>query len=141
LGWVDLPSYLNPILIGGVISLVVVLAISRRGTVTDTERAYRMALHDLPDEERNPAETKKTQRAAAYVVVFGVAVSALLLFLYVVPYQAATDTRGDSTLLDWLTGEAVAALSWAVIFGALGVYAYKAIGRAYGKGERGRVSR
>ena len=141
LGWVDLPSYLNPILIGGVISLVVVLAISRRGTVTDTERAYRMALHDLPDEERNPAETKKTQRAAAYVVVFGVAVSALLLFLYVVPYQAATDTRGDSTLLDWLTGEAVAALSWAVIFGALGVYAYKAIGRAYGKGETGRVSR
>jgi sodium/pantothenate symporter len=140
LGWIDLPSYLNPILIGGVISLLVVLAISRRGTVTDTERAYRIALHDLPDEERDPVETKKTQRAAAYVVVFGVSVSALLLFLYVLPYQSATDTLRDGKL-DWLTAEALLSLSWAVLFATLGVFAYKAIGRSYGKDESPRTRR
>ncbi len=137
LGWIDLPSYLNPILIGGVISLVVVLWVSRLGTVTDTERARRLALHVLPAEERDAGQAKKTQWAAIGVAVFGVFVSAVLMVFYVLPYQSATGTLRDGNQLDWLTAEALLALGWAALFVPLGIAAYKMIGRSYGgEGDR-----
>ena len=140
LGWVDLPSYLNPILIGGVISLVVVLWVSRLGTVTDTERAHRLALHNLPAEERNVEQAKKTQWAAIGVAVFGVFVSALLIVFYVLPYQSATGTLRDDNQLDWLTGEALLSLGWAALFVPWGIAAYKMIGRSYGTDEQPKPS-
>jgi len=136
LGWVDLPSYLNPILVGGVISLIVVLWVSRLGTVSDTERAHRLALHEVPDEECDAEQLKKSQWAAIGVAVFGVAVSALLLALYVFPYQAATGTLRDGQHLDWLTGEALAAAGSALLFVPLGIMTYKVIGRSYGTKEQ-----
>jgi sodium/pantothenate symporter len=136
LGWVDLPSYLNPILIGGVISLIVVLWVSRLGTVSDTERAHRLALHKIPAEECDAEQLKKSQWAAIGVAVFGVAVSALLLALYVFPYQAATGTLRDGQHLDWLTGEALAAAGSALLFVPLGIMTYKVIGRSYGTKEQ-----
>jgi sodium/pantothenate symporter len=135
LGWVDLPSYLNPILIGGVISLVVVLWVSRLGSVTDTERARRLALHSLPADERDTEQTKKTQRAAIGVAVLGVFVSTVLIVFYVLPYQSATGTLRDGNRLDWLSGEAILSLVWAVLFVPWGVAAYKLIGRSYATDE------
>jgi sodium/pantothenate symporter len=135
LGWVDLPSYLNPILVGGVISLIVVLAISRRGTVSDPEHAYRLALHEIPDEECNSREAKKTQRAALAVSVFGISVSALLLCLYVFPYQSTTNALRSGGQLDWMTGEAILALSWTLLFVPLGIFAYRAIWKSYRAGK------
>jgi len=139
LGWIDLPSYLNPILIGGAISLVVVLWVSRLGTVTDTERAHRLALHNLPAEERDAEQAKKTQWAAIGVAVFGVFVSALLIVFYVLPYQAATGTLRDGNRLDWLTGEALLSLGWAVLFVPWGIAAYKMVGRFYGTDEQSKL--
>jgi len=138
LGWIDLPSYLNPILIGGVISLVVVLWVSRLGTVTDIERAHRLALHVLPAEERDAEQTRITQWAAIGVAVFGAVVSAFLIAFYVLPFQSATDTLRDGGRLDWLTGEALLALGWAVLYVPWGVAAYKMIGRSYGADEQRR---
>ncbi len=137
LGIINLPSYLNPILIGGVISLFVVVFISRQGSVSEAEHAYRISLHQLPDGERNAAETVKTQRAAIGIAVFGALTSLLLVFLYVFPYQAATDTLGAGGHTDWLTGEALLSLAWAGIFVPLGIFAYRAVGRGYGTGEKG----
>ena len=140
LGWIDLPSYLNPILVGGVISLVVVLWVSRLGTVTDTERANRLALHNLPAEERDAEQAKKTQWAAIGVAVFGVFVSALLIVFYVLPYQSATGTLRDDNQIDWLTGEALLSLGWAALFVPWGIAAYKMIGRSYGTDEQPKPS-
>ena len=137
LGIINLPSYLNPILIGGVISLFVVVFISRQGSVSEAEHAYRISLHQLPDGERKAAETVKTQRAAIGVAVFGALTSVLLVFLYVFPYQATTDTLGAGGHTDWLTGEALLSLAWAGIFVPRGIFAYRAVGRSYGKGEKG----
>jgi Na+/proline symporter len=134
-GWIDLPSYLNPILVGGVISLVVVLWVSRLGTVTDTERARRLALHNLPAHERNAEQTKNTQWAAIGVSLFGVFVSAMLIAFYVLPYQFATGTLRDGNRLDWLSSEAILALGWAVLFVPCGIAAYKMIGRSYATDE------
>ena len=135
LGWIDLPSYLNPILLGGVISLGVVLWLSRLGPVTEAERAHRLALHELPAEERDPGQTKRTQRVAIWVVVFGGSVSAALIVLYVLPYQLATGTVGSGQGLDWWTGEALASLGWAAIYVPWGIAAYKLIGRSYGRDD------
>jgi hypothetical protein len=63
--------------------------------------------------------------------------SLLLVFLYVFPYQAATDTLGAGGHTDWLTGEALLSLAWAGIFVPLGIFAYRAVGRGYGTGEKG----
>lgn len=133
LGWIELPSYLNPILLGGLISLGVVVWISRLGDVSETERARRLALHQLPDDERDPVQAKRTQWAAAAVSVFGVGVSALLLICYVYPYQAATGTLRAGNQLDWFTAEALLSLAWAALFVPCGVIAYKMIGRSYGE--------
>ena len=86
----------------------------------------------IPAEEHDAAQIKKTQRSAVGVAVFGVVVSVLLIFLYVLPYQSATDTLRDGSRLDWLTGEAILALGWAALFVPLGAFTYKAIGRSYG---------
>lgn len=136
-GWIDLPSHLNPILVGGLISLAVVLWVSRQGSVSETERARRLALHVLPAEERDAEQAKKTQRAAIAVSVFGVAVSAVLLVFYVHPYQSATGTLRDGSQLDWLSGEALLSLGWAVLFVPCGIAAYRMIGRSYAPAEGG----
>ena len=135
LQWIDLPSYLNPILIGGVLSLTVVLGVSRLGQVTDTERERRLALHRLPREDRDAGQTRKTQRAALGVSAFGALTSVLLLVYYVHPYQAARGTLRGGESLDWLTGEAILSLSWALLFVPWGLAAYRMIGRAYASPE------
>ncbi|MDH5306777.1 MAG: sodium:solute symporter family protein [Myxococcales bacterium] len=136
LGWIDLPSYLNPVLVGGLISLAVVLWISRHGTVTDTERAHRLALHEMPAEERSAVQTKKTQWAALSVAACGTFLTVALLFFYVLPYQAATDTLREGDRLDWWSGETLLALAWAGLFVTWGIAAYTMVGRSYGKKEQ-----
>jgi sodium/pantothenate symporter len=131
LGWIDLPSYLNPILIGGVISLVVVLVLSHLGNVTDVQRARRMTLHEVPEEDRDDAQARKTQWSAIGVALSGIFVTAMLLRFYVLPYQRATDTLREGGGLNWWTVEAVLAMAWAGLFVPWGIMAYKMIGHSY----------
>jgi sodium/pantothenate symporter len=137
LGWIDLPSYLNPILIGGVISLVVVLVLSHLGNVTDVQRARRMTLHEVPEEDRDDTQARKTQWSAIGVALSGIFMTAMLLRFYVLPYQRATDTLREGGGLDWWTVEAVLAMAWAGLFVPWGIMAYKMIGHSYSsKGPR-----
>jgi len=133
LGFIDLPSYLNPILVGGAISLAVVIGLSRRGGVTDTQRARRLALHAVPEQDRDPEQARKTQRSALYVVLCGVLLSTLLLRFYVLPYQRATGGLRADGGIDWWTGEAWLAMAWAGLFVPWGLMAYKVVGASYAK--------
>jgi sodium/pantothenate symporter len=131
LGWIDLPSYLNPIVIGGVISLVVILCLSHLGSVTDVQRARRLTLHEVPEEDRDAAQARKTQWSAIGVAVSGIFLTAVLLLFYVFPYQRATGTLREGGRLDWWTVEALLAMIWAGLFVPWGIMAYKMIGRSY----------
>jgi sodium/pantothenate symporter len=131
LGWIDLPSYLNPILIGGVISLVVVLCLSHLGSVTDVQRARRLTLHKVPEEDCDTAEARKTQWSAIGVAVSGIFLTTILLLFYVLPYQQATGTLREGGGLDWWTVEALLAMTWAGLFVPWGIMAYKMIGHSY----------
>ncbi|MCP4000465.1 MAG: sodium:solute symporter family protein, partial [Gammaproteobacteria bacterium] len=48
--WVELPSYLNPILVGGLLSFIVVILVSKLDKVTDIERSRSLELHQSPIE-------------------------------------------------------------------------------------------
>ena len=132
LGWVDLPSYFDPILVGGVFNLLVVLAVSRFGTVTETERSRRLDMHELPADEQDASQTRRTQWIVLSVAAMGVFVTFMLLVFYAWPYQVATATLRDGHQFDWLAGESILALSWSFLFVPLGLMAYKMVGRAYG---------
>ncbi|MFQ5983500.1 MAG: sodium:solute symporter family protein, partial [Woeseiaceae bacterium] len=54
IGMIDLPHWLNPVIIGGVASLVVTIVVSRRTSVRDTEAAYLRKLHETPAEDLDP---------------------------------------------------------------------------------------
>jgi sodium/pantothenate symporter len=131
LGLIDLPAYLDPILLGMVISLVVVLVVSRNTQVTDTERRYRLALLDIPAEELDATEARKTLRYAYALGVFGVVVSLGLLRFYVLPYQQALSGDGAEFRFDWFSGEALFAYCWFIVFGFLSWLMRRAICKGY----------
>jgi len=131
LGWVVLPAYLDPILIGGVVSFVVVVVVSRLGAVTDKERQFRLQLHRTPDSERNAGSLRLTLAATAGLVAFGALATVLLMMLYVKPYQESTNTLQPGGGIDWAAGEAILSLSWFVLFAVFGVIAYRVVSKAY----------
>jgi len=133
MGIVELPSYLNPILVGGLLSFFVIIVVSRQGIVTDAERSHRFNLHQTPTEENDSSMTKQTQLWAISVALFGVIISIIQLIYYVYPYQLETRTLTVDGQINWYTAEAVLALCWAGIFVPLGIVAYKIIGRSYNK--------
>jgi sodium/pantothenate symporter len=51
MGWVELPFWLDPILLGGLVSLVVVLVVSGLSQVSREEQVYRLQLHRVPEQE------------------------------------------------------------------------------------------
>ena len=92
LGWISLPIWLDPILLGGVVSLVVVLVLSRLGTVSHQEQAYRLQLHRVPDTELDPSRTRITLRFPMIMVVYGIIFYAIFMTWYIHPFQQATGT-------------------------------------------------
>ncbi|NQY33628.1 MAG: sodium:solute symporter family protein [Alteromonadaceae bacterium] len=133
MGWIELPSYLNPILVGGVLSYIVIVLVSRFDNVSNIERSRRFELHQIPDKENCKKQAKRTQMAAIAVILFGIILSVLQLVYYVYPYQSATGTLAADNQINWFHIETFLALCWAGIFVPFGILTYKVIGRSYAK--------
>ncbi len=131
IGMVDLPSYLNPALIGGVVSLIVTIAVSRYTFVSEEEAAYLAKLHITPADELDVKKTRTTLLAPALLVANGLIMPFLFLNYYVRPYQSATGGLSSDGSLDWFTGEAALAMSWGVVYVSLGIFALRFIRNAY----------
>jgi len=131
LGWIVLPAYLDPILLGAVVSFVVIIVVSRRGAVTREERQFRLAIHRAPESERQAGSLRLTLAAIAGLVVFGAVATGVLVTMVVRPYQQTTGTLLPDGGIDWLTGEALLSLSWFFFFSVLGVIAYRVVNKAY----------
>lgn len=130
-GVIDLPSYLNPILIGAAVSLVVTIVVSHNGAVTRTERLFRMRLHRTPEHERRPGVLRITLIAPVLLIVYGCVMPFVMQHWYVEPYQRGTGEIMPDGSINWATGEAILSLSWALLYVPLGVVAYKMIRNAY----------
>ena len=87
---IELPVWADPILIGALVGGAVTVAVSRRGAVSDAERAYRERLHELPAGEGDPAEIRQTLVWPTAMIVAGVLLAAVMVVFYALPYRAAT---------------------------------------------------
>jgi Na+/proline symporter len=135
-GIIDLPSYLDPILIGAVVSLIVTVAVSSLGTVTRAEALYRMRLHRTPDEEIGLARTRTTLAAPIILIAYGCIMPFVMQRWYVRPYQRASGELLADGSINWATGEALLSLSWAIVYIPVGLVVYKVIRDSYRPGAR-----
>ena len=131
IGMIDLPSYLDPAVIGAVASLVVTISVSRFTFVSEEERSYIRKLHETPADEISSSKTRTTYLAPAVLIANGLVMPFVLINYYVRPYQSATGMLLADGSLNWLTGEALLALSWFVIYVPLGMFAMRVIRKAY----------
>ena len=131
IGMIDLPSYLNPVLIGGGVSLIVTIIVSRRTTVSEEEASYLRKLHKTPADEISARKTRTSLLAPAILIANGLIMPFLLINFYVRPFQSATGTLSADGSLDWFTGEAILAMSWSVVYISLGLFTIRVIRNAY----------
>lgn len=113
-GLVDWPVYLDPIIIGAVLSLLTVLVVSHFTQVSLEERDYRAALFVAPSDDVDAGKIASTLRIAHLTAGFGVLSAVLLIVFFVNPHRAL---NGESAIGGWVSVEALFAYSWAVIFG------------------------
>ena len=96
---VTLPVYLDPILVGSVISLMTVLGVMRFGLVTEAQRNYREQLLITPPEELRPSEVAITLRWPAIMMLIGIMMTFAISHFYSRPYQAAIENQTHKEIL------------------------------------------
>ena len=130
--WIDLPFWLDPILLGGLISLVVVLLVSRFSRVSREEQVYRMQLHRVPEQEVNAPKLKYTRYAPLLLAVYSVTMCIILITVYVQPYQEITGALGAGGGINWLSGETMLVLAGPVVVLPTAWVAWRMIIKSYG---------
>ncbi|MBT8047528.1 MAG: sodium:solute symporter family protein [Xanthomonadales bacterium] len=132
LEWITLPFWLDPILFGGLVSLVVVLAMSSVGGVSREEQAYRLELHRVPPGDVSAARTRVTRYAPVALAAYSVTMCVILLRVYVLPYQQATGGLSTDGGINWLSGEALLVLASPVVVLPSAWIAWRMIRKSYG---------
>ena len=130
-GFISLPSYLNPALIGASISLITIMYISKRGTVSAQEAQYREDLHRTPVVDCDLQKTKITMLAPAALVLYGCLMPLLLIKYYVTPYQTGVGQLLSNGSVDLTTGEAILAMLSAPVYVILGLIVAKVVWGRY----------
>jgi Na+/proline symporter len=131
IGVVEFPSYLNPVIIGTVVSLVVTIVVSRYTTVTDEEARRLAKLHEIPAEEVSRNRTRTSLITAGVLILYGLIMPVLIIMYYVRPFQEAKGQLSPDGSIDWFTGEAILALSWFFLYVTLGLFAARIIRGSY----------
>ena len=132
LEWVELPFWLDPILLGGFVSLAVVLVVSGFGAVSREEHVYRMQMHRTPQQEVNPAKMRLTRYAPLVLGVYSVTMCIVLINIYIKPFQEATGTLAAGGGIDWLSGESLLVLAHPVVVLPTAWIAWRMIRKSYG---------
>ena len=125
MGLVQFPVYLDPVLIGAVISIAVVLIVSRFTEITAKKRDYRLSLLKTPSEEIDEHAARKTMRFGYTMIIFAIGKTAILLYFYEVPYFRALNPSGQIAAKGWLRGEGWFAYSWLILYFILGCLALR----------------
>jgi Na+/proline symporter len=130
--WVNLPFWLDPILLGGLVSLATVLLVSRRGVVSQKEQVYRLQLHEVPQQEVDAPKMRFTLYAPVLLAAYSVTMCAILLTIYVQPYQEATGTLSTGGSINLFSGEALMVLAGPIVVLPTALIAWRMIRRSYG---------
>jgi sodium/pantothenate symporter len=129
---VSLPFWLDPILLGGLVSLVVVLVVSRFGSVSAEEKAYRRQLHIVPQDDVSTPKLRFTRYAPVTLAIYSVAMCVTLLNIYVQPYQEATGTLLAGGGINWVSGESLLVLAGPIVVLPTAWIAWRMIRKSYG---------
>ena len=132
IGLISLPSYFNPALIGAALSLLAIIMVSKRGSVSIEEKVYRENLHQAPEEDRDLQKTKKTLWAPGFMLLYGCVMPILLIKYYVAPYQEGTGQLMPDGSVNLLAGESIMAMLTAPVYIALGLIVARVVWNRYG---------
>jgi sodium/pantothenate symporter len=130
--WIELPFWLDPILLGGLVSLVVVIVVSRFSQVSRQEQVYRLQLHRVPHQEVNASKLRITCYAPVILAVYSLTMCIILFTIYVQPYQAVTGTLNAGGGINWFSGEALLVLAGPVVVLPTAWIAWRMIRKSYG---------
>ena len=83
---ITLPIYFDPFFVGLASNIIAMIIGSALTKVSDKEKEERALLFVIPEEEKNPAEVKKTLRSVKLSLALGAIVIVALLVLWVIPY-------------------------------------------------------
>jgi Na+/proline symporter len=86
---ISLPVWADPIILGGLLSVVTIVLVSRRGVVTPKQEAYRARLHETPREEQGSRELARTGRWPWILLASGALLSCAMIAFYAIPYSRA----------------------------------------------------
>ncbi len=123
LGWITLPFWLDPVLLGGLVSLATVLLVSRLGQPSRAEHLYRLRMHRTPAEDRKPGNYRLTKLAPLALVGYSVGTALLYMHFYIKPYEAVT---GSSAL-----AERALVMAGPVLWIGAAVIAWRVLHRSY----------
>ena len=132
LGGVNLPVYMDPILVGAAISFLTIVAVSKSGTVSSQEHAYREQLHHTPKDELNTKDVRRTLVWPTIIMILGVVTMVTIAIFYAHPYRAAIESRNlleDATI----DGEFVLAIGYGLVLVCAGALVRWGIRKYYDK--------
>lgn len=104
LGWISLPFWLDPVLLGGFVSLAVVLVLSSLGRPSREEHVFRMRLHRTPQEERQPSAWRLTRLMPLVLVIYSVGFALLFLQFYIRPLETVLGVSATAERILLFTG-------------------------------------
>jgi sodium/pantothenate symporter len=96
---ITLPVWADPIILGAILGATVTVLVSRRGTVSETERSYRLTLHQVPPEELDALEIRRTLRWPTVLMAGGGLLAIAMVAGYALPYREATGEGTGELLL------------------------------------------
>ena len=127
----ELPPYLDPILIGATLSTITILVFTRAERITPEERAFREELHVAPPELADAAEQSKTMMLPKIMMAFGVAATTALVVFYIRPFQLARGMTSPEGPFIVMSGEVIAVFCVGIALTAGGAFSLWAMKRFY----------
>jgi sodium/pantothenate symporter len=124
-----LPVILDPLVLGALASLSLIIIVSGFGEVREEEREFRQALHVAPPELHDEVQNRRTRIWPKLLMIWGALSSVGLIILYVRPYQLATGLTGDGGPYVVWSGELIAALYYGLMLSLGGLAAHLALKR------------
>lgn len=89
IGGVDLPSYLDPAIIGIFCNVIAIVIGSCLTQVTEEEKEAREQLFKIPESECDPAAVRKTMNWSLFGIIVGILMAALMLIFWILPFRLA----------------------------------------------------
>lgn len=89
IGGVDLPSYLDPAIIGILCNIIAIVIGSCLTQVTEEEKEARERLFKIPESECDPAAVRKTMNWSLFGILVGILMAALMLIFWILPFRLA----------------------------------------------------